>query len=99
MPIALIVSFSLPAALGIGNYLAESKLGVLDVLSTMPNIWRVHSFCAWNLSSIVVIMVYSGIAWIFFEHVLNYSESWIPPVVLFLFGCSTGMIYFMYQLL
>jgi hypothetical protein len=91
MPIVLVVSFSLPAALAIGNYLAESKLGVLDVLSTMPNIWRVHSFCAWNLSSVAAIVVYSLFALLFFHHVLDYSVPWIPSLVLFLFGCTAGM--------
>jgi len=90
MPIAFIVSFSLPAALAMGCYEQERKLGILDVLSTMPNIWKVHSFCAWNISTIIFNLCFSICAFLFFHRVLHHSVSWIPTLCLFLCSCSMG---------
>lgn len=86
--IGLILFFSLPAAITAGEYCRERAIGLLDVLSTLPGVRRVHSLAGWCMAGALWAGLCALLAWAFFAAVLKHTSPLLPAVTLLLLGLT-----------
>jgi hypothetical protein len=89
--IGLILYFCIPAAIAAGEFSRERAAGQLDVLSTLPGVWLVHSVGAWGVAVGLWVAGCTALAVLFFAAVLNHSSVLMPSVTLLLLGLTLGM--------
>ena len=87
---ALILFFSIPAAVVAGTFSREVSGGQLDILSSLPGVRVVHSAIAWCLCGACWLTISFLISLLFFWNVLRYSDPLVPAINLMLCGIALG---------
>ena len=87
---ALVVYFSLPAAVTAGAFRREVAGGQLDSLSTLPGLRAVHSAAGWYLCGAAWSTISFLFCYTFFYFILEYTNSMVPALNLYLCGLSLG---------
>jgi len=64
----------------------ERATGLIDVLSTLPNVRGVHSTFAWCLCGACWVLLSTGISLVFFYAVLLHTPALLPALTLGLLG-------------
>lgn len=94
MTIALIVFFTLPTAIALGEFKREWEEGQLDMLSTLPSVCILHSAVAWCGVAAVGVAVLALLGLLFFHTILVKSNILIPILGLVLMSFSLGKLCF-----
>lgn len=89
---ALIVYFSIPAALAGGKFSNELKLGHIEMLSTIPGVRLMHSALAWCICVAAMLGIWGLAVFLFFSVTLNFCTVFIPVINLFLLGVALAPI-------